>query len=692
MQYKKLFTPGKIGNVELKNRIVMPPMMLGFGQMDGKPTEEMMNYYEERAIGGTGLIVTEITRVNDFSGASAFAQLAISHDYHIAPLAQMIERIHKHGAKIFIQLHHPGRQNLGLMMGTVPFSIGMEKIMGKAYDRMFYKVAPIGKKMMEKDIVLKTLSPSKCERAYSAESLNRGMSKKEIKKIIGQFIDGAERAQKAGADGVELHAAHGYLIQQFLSPYTNRRTDEYGGSLENRLRFLREIVEGIKARCSKDFPIIVRLSVDEFYEKIGKAGIGYTVEEGVQMAKAIEKMGADAIDVSSAGYDTYNYWLEPTSFKPGWRKYLAAAVKKEVSIPVLAANLIRSPEQAEEQLEEGIQDFVCLGRPHIADPHWANKAKEGRAEDIKRCICCLYCMESMQNNAYKGTHANCAVNPKLGHEKETLKHDGNGRLVVVIGAGPAGLCAAENLGARGFKVVVLEKEKEAGGQLQLANKPPLKEKITWCIEDQVAACKKNGVEIRYNSPASVEFVESLQPYAVVLATGGMAVKPRSIKGSDLPNVCTTTEILNGSITLENKNVCVIGSGMTGLETAEMLTEVGNNKVTIVEMAPKIAPGTWMQHIDDCMPRLQKYDTKFYVGHKLDSIEEHNINLVEVKTGNQRVVPTDFVVLSLGVRPVNNLLEGLQAKFQKVYSIGDAAKTGRIADATAAGYQLAKTLE
>ena len=690
MQYEKLFTPGKIGNVEIKNRVVMPPMMLGFGQMDGKPTEEMMNYYEERAKGGTGLIITEITRVNDWSGASAFAQLAISHNYHIAPLAEMIRRVHTHGAKMFIQLHHPGRQNLGLLMGMVPLSIGMEKVMGKAYDRLFYKIAPTGKKMMEMDLVPPTLSPSKCDRAYSAESLNRTMTKREIKKIISQFIDGAERAKKAGADGVELHAAHGYLIQQFLSPYTNQRTDEYGGSLENRMRFLREILEGIKARCSKDFPVIVRLSVDEFYEKIGKPGVGYTLEEGVKMAKAIEKMGADAIDVSSAGYDTYNYWLEPTSFAPGWRKYLAAAVKKEVSIPVLAANLIRSPEQAEAQLEEGIQDFVCLGRPHIADPHWASKAKEGKADEIKRCICCLYCMESMQNNAYKGTHANCAVNPKLGHETEELKHDGNGRTVVVIGAGPAGLMAAECLGERGFKVIVLEKEKEAGGQLQLANKPPLKDKITWCIEDLVSAAQRNGAEIRYNTEANVELIQNLQPYAVVLASGGMAVKPRAIPGVALPHVCTTTEILNGSVKLEGKTVAVIGSGMTGLETAELLTEAGN-KVTIVEMAPKIAPGTWMQHVDDCMPRLEKYDTVFYPGHKLESIEEHAIKITEVKTGNLRIVPCDNVVLSLGVRPVNNLLEELQANFQKVYSIGDAAKTGRIADATAAAYALAKTL-
>ena len=221
MEYKMLFTPMNIGTVQIKNRVVMPPMMLGFGQFNGCPTKEMMDYYEERAIGGAGLIITEITRVDDFSGASAFAQLAISHDYHIKPLAEMISRVHSHGCKMFIQLHHPGRQNLGLLMGTVPVSIGAERIMGKLYDKMFYKVAPAGKMLMQKDLVLRTFSPSKCDRAYSAESLNREMSVKEIKKIISEFINGAVRAQKAGADGVELHAAHGYLIQQFLSPYTN---------------------------------------------------------------------------------------------------------------------------------------------------------------------------------------------------------------------------------------------------------------------------------------------------------------------------------------------------------------------------------------------------------------------------------------------------------------------------------------
>lgn len=691
MAYEKLFTPGKIGNVEIKNRVVMPPMMLGFGQFDGRPTETMMNYYEERAIGGAGLIVTEITRVNDFSGASAFAQLAISHDYHIAPLKEMINRVHRHGTKMFIQLHHPGRQNLGLMMGTVPVSIAMHRLIGNRYDKLFYKVAPMGKKLMEKDLVLKTSSPSQCERAYSAESLNREMSLQEIQKIIQQFIDGAVRAKKAGADGVELHAAHGYLIQQFLSPYTNRRTDCYGGSFENRMRFLAEILTGIKSACGKDFPVIVRLSVDECYKEIGKPGVGYTLPDGVKMAKEIERMGADAIDVSSAGYDTYNYWLEPTSFEPGWRKYMAAAVKKEVSVPVLAANLIRSPEQAEAQLEEGIQDFVCLGRPHIADPHWANKAKAGKTDEIKRCICCLYCMESMQHNAYTGSHANCSVNPKLGHEKDILSRDGNGRTVVIVGAGPAGLSAAETLGKRGFKPIILEKQAEAGGQLQLANKPPLKDKINWCIEDLVAAALHNGAEIRYNTEATPEVIESLAPYAVILATGASSVKPRSIPGADFPNVCTTTEILNGTVKLSKQHVAVIGSGMTGLETAEMLCEQGNH-VTVVEMADTIAPGTWMQHIDDCMPRLRAAEVQFLPAHKLCAINEDSIELLDTKTQCKKTVDVSFVVLSLGVRSDNKLYALLKSKYARIYCIGDAEKPGRIADATSQGYRVALDLK
>lgn len=690
MPYEKLFTPGKIGNVEIRNRIVMPPMMLGFGQFDGRPTEEMMNYYEARARGGAGLIVTEITRVNDFSGASAFAQLAVSHDYHIQPLAELARRVQRHGAKFFVQLHHPGRQNLGLMMGTVPVSVAMEHVLGKAYGKLFYKAAPHLMPFMKKDIFLKTVSPSACEKAYSADSRNRALSVSEIHKLVQQFIAGAVRVQKAGADGVMLHAAHGYLLQQFLSPYTNRRTDEYGGSLENRMRFLLEILTGIKASCGSSFPVIVRLSVDECYREAGRPGVGYTLEEGVQMAKRLEEAGADAIDVSSAGYDTYNYWLEPTSFEPGWRKYMAAAVKKAVRIPVLAANLIRSPEQAEQQLEEGIQDFVCLGRPHIADPEWANKAKAGHPEDIKRCICCLYCMESMQHNAFHGTHAGCSVNPTLGHETDLLNCDGEGRTVVIVGAGVAGLTAAEHLGKRGFAPVVLEKQPFAGGQLQLANKPPYKDKINWCIDDLVTAAEKHGAKILYNTEATPEVIAGFAPYAVIVATGANAILPKSIPGVERKTVCTADAVLSGEVKLQNARVALIGSGMTGLETAELLCAQGN-RVTVVEMADEIAPGTWMQHIDDCMPRLQKDGVIFLTGHKLCSIGAEQLELEKTATGEKVFLETEYTVLSLGVRSEQKLYTQIKARFPRVALIGDAAHTGRIADATAAGYAAAKAL-
>ncbi len=690
MEYEMLFSPMKIGKAEIKNRIVMPPMMLGFGQFDGKPTEEMMDYYEERAKGGVGLIVTEITRIDDFSGATAFAQLAISHDCHIKPLSEMIERVHAHGAKMFIQLHHPGRQNLSLMMGTVPVSIAMEKITAGLYGRLFYKLAPYAKVLDDKDLLLKTYSPSECDKAYSAESVNKEMTVKQIKKIINEFISGAVRAKKAGADGVELHAAHGYLIQQFLSPFTNQRTDEYGGSFDKRMKFLIDILSGIKQACGKDFPVIVRLSVDECYDKIDKKGMGYNLDDGVRMAKIIENNGADAIDVSSAGYDTYNYWLEPSSFEPGWRKYMAERVKKEVNIPVLAANLIRSPEQAEKQLRDGVQDFVCLGRPHIADPHWANKVKEGRENEIKRCICCLNCMESMQKNAYKGTHAECSVNPMLGREKEDLRVNGGGRTVVIVGAGPAGLMSAEILGRRGFKPIVFEKKSEAGGQLQLANKPPLKDKINWCIDDLLASALKYGAEIRYNTPVTEDTIKEIKPYAVIIAAGGTAVKPKSIKGSDLPNVCTAADVLDGSVKPRGKAVAVIGSGMTGLETAELLCE-SDNRVTVIEMADIIAPDTWMQHVDDCLPRLKAHGVKFITGHRLTEITETGVTLEPVGTENIRVEKFDNVVLSLGVRPENGLYSKFRAICQRVEVVGDAKKQGKIADATASAYEACRKI-
>lgn len=690
MSYDMLFSPMKIGNVEIKNRIVMAPMCMGFGQYNGCATETMMDYYEERAKGGVGLIFTEITRINDITGASSFGQLGMSHDYQIPALREMADRIHKHNCKIMVELHHPGRQNLGLMIGTVPICNIGSKLMGNLYTKILTQaVIPQGKKLQDKHIVPRTVAPSKCERSKMSDSVNRELSVNEIKRIICQFIEGAVRVKKAGCDGVELHAAHGYLIQQFLSPNTNKRTDQYGGSLENRMRFLLEIIDGIRSNCGKDFPIVVRLTVDEMYSEIGQNGKGYNLEEGIKMAKILSDKGIDAIDVSSAAYDTFNYWLEPTTFTPGWRKYLASEVKKVVDIPVIAANLIRSPKQAEMQLEEGTQDFISLGRPLIADPHWPNKVKSGNENLIKRCVCCLYCFESMMKGAYKYTHGNCSVNPFVGRENVSLKQNGNGRKVLIIGAGCAGLTAAELLSKRGFDVTVLEKESKQGGQLNLASKPPHKEKINWVCEDLLSNAINSGAKVLFNTKADKDIIASYSPEIVITATGGNAIHPKSFNGD---NVVTVTQILNGDIDISNKKVAVIGSGMTGLETSELLVSKGN-KVTVVEMADKIAPGAWFQQLDDALPVLEKAGTEFLTSHKLLSVSSSGIELENLKENKAVAIKVDLVVLSLGVRSDNSLYNDIKnSDSYKVYNIGDSKKIGRIANATESAYQLVMNIE
>lgn len=690
MSYDMLFSPMKIGNVEIKNRIVMAPMCMGFGQYNGCATETMMDYYEERAKGGVGLIFTEITRINDITGASSFGQLGMSHDYQIPALREMADRIHKHNCKIMVELHHPGRQNLGLMIGTVPICNIGSKLMGNLYTKILTQaVIPQGKKLQDKHIVPRTVAPSKCERSKMSDSVNRELSVNEIKRIICQFIEGAVRVKKAGCDGVELHAAHGYLIQQFLSPNTNKRTDQYGGSLENRMRFLLEIIDGIRLNCGKDFPIVVRLTVDEMYSEIGQNGKGYNLEEGIKMAKILSDKGIDAIDVSSAAYDTFNYWLEPTTFTPGWRKYLASEVKKVVDIPVIAANLIRSPKQAEMQLEEGTQDFISLGRPLIADPHWPNKVKSGNENLIKRCVCCLYCFESMMKGAYKYTHGNCSVNPFVGRENVSLKQNGNGRKVLIIGAGCAGLTAAELLSKRGFDVTVLEKERKQGGQLNLASKPPHKEKINWVCEDLLSNAINSGAKVLFNTKADKNIIASYSPEIVITATGGNAIHPKSFNGD---NVVTVTQVLNGSIDISNKKVAVIGSGMTGLETSELLVSKGN-KVTVVEMADKIAPGAWFQQLDDALPVLEKAGTEFLTSHKLLSVSSSGIELENLKENKAVAIKVDLVVLSLGVRSDNSLYNDIKnSDSYKVYNIGDSKKIGRIANATESAYQLVMNIE
>lgn len=697
--FKRVLEEGKIGNLTIKNRFVMPAMMLDHGDFDGKPTKAMIEYYKKRAQGGVGLIISEITRVYDKNGAGSFGQLGISHNYHIEPLKKMIDEIHKEDCKFFVQLHHPGIQNEPLCVGLLTPSIYMQKIC-KAYRKLFYKLTPFARKMAEKGLVFSVVGPSKVEPCSFTNARNRALSKREIIKIENAFANGALRAKKAGADGIELHGAHGYLIEQFLSPRTNKRKDEYGGSLENRCRFLINIIRKIREKVGDDFPISLRLSVDEFYREIGKDGVGYTLEEGLEIVKIIQKEKIDALNISSATYETMNYWLEPTSFETGWRKYLAKEVKNITHLPVIAANVIRDPHQAEKQLEEGYQDFIAIGRPLLCDPEFINKTKENKPELIKRCIGCIYCFESMLNNAYKGLQGECAVNPQMGKETKytALKQVEKGRKAYVVGAGPGGLTAAETLLKRGFDVEIFEKENKVGGQAYLASEPPHKEKLNWVNQDLVSNIKNLGGKIHLNHNVTEEEVLTWDENdPVIFATGGLGVRPRSIKGIDNKNVILVTDILKskaGFINNEipkNSTICLIGSGMTGLETTLELLDK-NNKVIIIDMLDKIAKGTYQPQLDNIVPKLKAAGVEFKLSRKLNEITQDSVKIENLEDKNIEEIKCDFVILSMGVRPNNTIYQNLKEKRKNIHIIGDAKKPRRIAHATFEGFDLAYNLE
>lgn len=686
MSYEMLLSPMNIGTMTVKNRTIMSAAEVSLGQANGKPTEKLMAYYEERAKGGVGLIIPGITRVNDDCAASTYTQLAMSHDYHIEPMREFAERIHKHGAKLGIQLHHPGRQGYSSSIHSLPMVIPIVDRFPKVLDSI-YKCTPILDKLEKKALLWPVQAPYKGELANHGAMRIRQMSRREVKHLINDFINAAVRCKKAGVDLVELHGGHGYIIQQFLSPNTNKREDEYGGSFENRMRFITEIIDGIRAECGRDYPLMVRLTADEMYEKIGMPGKGYTIETGKRIAKRLEELGVDAINVTSACYDAYSYWLEPTSFEPGWRKYLAKEIKSVVSIPVAGASVIRTPEQAEQQLQEGCQDFVASARTFICDPHWVKKAEEGRSNEIRRCIGCLNCIRSFMTNAWVGKAGECALNMSMGREEEffNMPQDGEGRHIVVIGAGPAGLTAAHTLLHRGFKVTVIEKDEKPGGQVITASTCHLKGKLYWAIEDLMTNVAKLGGEVKLGCDMTAEQIAEMKPYAVVVATGGTPIRPKSIPGIDLDTVVLAPEIIMGEKKIENKKVVVVGSGITGLEVTEFLNDAGC-EVTVIEMAPEVAPGAWFQLVDDEMERIKPFGTKFMTGTKLVGIEPGKVLVEDVKTGAKSALEADNVVLSLGVRPVNDMVTKLVGcGIHKVVTVGDAKKSGTIADATHSAY-------
>ncbi|MCR2044414.1 NAD(P)/FAD-dependent oxidoreductase [Anaerosalibacter massiliensis] len=648
MEYKNLFEKGSIGKVNLKNRIVMPAMGTSLATSTGEASDEIIRYYEERAEGGCGLIITEITRIDNETGVGLPNQLCAIEAKHIPRLEKLARAVHRHGTKIFLQLHHPGRQSYSRL------------IEGRQI------VAP---------------SPITCK---TVGEKPREMTTEEVEGLVKKFVIGAKIAQTAGIDGIELHGAHGYLIGQFLSPLTNRRTDKYGGSFNNRMRFVTEIILGIRHICGPNFPISVRIDGDEFVEG------GITHEEAIKMARYLESIGIDAINVSSGTYESGITIIEPISYKEGWKKHLAQGIKDNVKIPVIACDAIKTPEFAEKLLEEGNCDFIALGRAQLADSKWAKKAKEGREKEIRPCIACLHCIEQLMN----GKTVECAVNPRLGYENEysDYRKNGEGRTIVVIGGGPAGMEAARVLAEREFKVVLFEKKNNLGGSVYLGSKPPCKERLQNLIDNMEYQMRQLGVDIRLGSSPTIEEIKALNPYSVFIAIGGKNIVPE-LPGIHGENVVLATNVLDKEMDVKNKKIVVVGSGMTGLETAEYLAEKGN-KVKVVEMLNEIGPGVYRSVLYDITTRLEKYGVKMIPCRKLVGIDNGKVNVLNTNNNEKIAIETDYVVLSLGVTSVENneFVKDIQNNFNNVMILGDATKPGKISNATQTGFDLAYTLE
>ncbi len=507
----------------------------------------------------------------------------------------------------------------------------------------------------------------------------------QIHHIQEEFITTAVCCKKAGFDGVELHAAHGYLIAQFLSANTNLRTDEYGGSLENRCRFVTEIIEGIKAACGKDYPVTVRLSANE-YDSAHASSI--TLEEGVEIAKILEAAGIDALDLSCCNQFTSETAMEPYSYVQGWRKDNSRAIREAVSIPVISTNTIKQPEVAEELLEEGYCDFVAIGRGNLADAEWTKKAKEGRSEEIHKCIGCLYCFESLLGKAF----VNCSVNPRLGYESAfpaELPKDGEGHKVVVVGGGPGGMQAAVILGRRGFDVTLFEKNAELGGAMYQASiTAPYKDKIGWLISTLKKEMELAGVDVKLNTCISAEEVKKLNPQAVFLACGGVPVKP-NLPGINSENVFLAEDVIRGNVKPAG-NVAVIGGGLTGLETTEYIyNNCEDVKISIIDMLPQLGVGMYPIIFADVMKQLAPFSPNIMTNHSLKEITEKHIKVTNVESGEEVELPVDSVVLAMGVKSDRDVIDDYEKIFEHIFVIGEAKEApGRIASSMSDGYRTA----
>ncbi len=636
---KKLLESFRIGRMELKNRLVMPPMVTRYASDDGFITERTRNYYEARARGGAGLIIVEATYIHR-QGHAFMNQLGISADKFIPGMKELVDVVHKHGAMIAVQLHHGGREAKSTISGSQP-------------------VAP---------------SPL----PGLAGETPREMTVDEIAEAVAYFAEAALRAKEIGFDGVELHGAHGYLIDQFLSPTSNKRKDEYGGNLENRARFLLEVIAAVKEAVGDDYPVWCRMDGKEY----GVQGI--TLEDAQETARLAEGAGLAAIHVSAWGPAAPTNRATPT-FIPAIIEELAEGIKKVVSIPIIAVGRI-TPEDGERMLKEGKADLIAVGKAMLADAEWVNKVAAGRTDDINPCIICNGCRDDIRNTEVVGIR--CAVNATLGREKESqIVPAAKVKNVLVVGGGPAGMEAARVAALRGHKVTLWERGPRLGGQLVQAAIPPYKDRIAPMARYLEAQLKKSGVSIQTGKEATAAAVTESKPDVVVVATGVRTFIP-DIPGLDKSRYVEAGDVLEGNAKVGDK-VAIIGGELVGCETAEFLADHGK-QVTVMRRGPEMATSVGPSNRAFFISRLLDKGVTLLREVKYNGIGPEGVNIT-TKDGEKRTIEADTVVLAAGSVPDNALYEAIKGKITEAYSIGDCVEPRTIRDAISEGFRVGQKI-